>query len=48
MRMPGLPGSHQRRARAFEYALVIVTAVVIIGLAIWFVGQEFTAHFHAP
>ncbi len=48
MRMPGIPGSYQRRARAFEYALVILTAVVIVGLAIWFVGQEFTTHFRAP
>jgi hypothetical protein len=40
MRMPGLPDSQQRRGRAVEYALVILTVAVIVALATWFLGQE--------
>lgn len=49
MRVPEPPDSEQqRRGRAFEYALVILTVAVIIALATWFLSQEITTGFHSP
>lgn len=42
MRIRGPRENTRRRAKSLEYALVLLTVVVIIVLAGWFLGREIT------
>lgn len=48
MRLPGLPNVRERRARFVEYTLVVLTIMIIVVLATWFIGNEIAAGADLP
>ncbi|HEX6233013.1 MAG TPA: hypothetical protein VFZ63_07805 [Jiangellaceae bacterium] len=48
MRTPGPPDPRPRRARMFEYALVILTVAAVVALATWFLTHEITEGLGGP
>lgn len=46
--MRGLPQQGERRPKALEYMLVILTVTIIVILATWFLGHEIASGLGAP